>query len=67
MKQDKPFAEKADANFKVVFDTLAKYRTADGGFETYSKLTERDRKMLAGRVNTLAEDLSKLRGMLGLN
>ncbi|PBI83671.1 iron uptake system protein EfeO [Variovorax boronicumulans] len=67
VKQDKPFAEKADANFKVVFDTLAKYRTADGGFETYSKLTERDRKMLAGRVNTLAEDLSKLRGMLGLN
>ncbi|KPU95041.1 iron transporter [Variovorax paradoxus] len=66
-KENKAFSDKADANFKVVFDTLAKYRTPDGGFETYSKLSERDRKLLAGRVNTLAEDLSKLRGMLGLN
>jgi len=67
VKENKAFSDKADANFKVVFDTLAKYKTADGGFETYAKLTERDRKLLAGRVNTLAEDLSKLRGMLGLN
>lgn len=67
VKQDKAFADKADANFKVVFDTLQKYRTADGSFESYEKLTELDRKLLAGRVNTLAEDLSKLRGMLGLN
>ncbi len=66
-RENKVFSDKTDANFKVVFDTLAKYRTVDGGFETYSKLTERDRKLLAGRVNTLAEDLSKLRGMLGLN
>lgn len=66
-KDNKSFSDKTDANFKTVFDTLAKYRSADGGFETYSKLTERDRKLLAGRVNTLAEDLSKLRGMLGLN
>ncbi|WP_399682532.1 iron uptake system protein EfeO [Xenophilus sp.] len=67
VKENKAFSDKTDANFKTVFDTLAKYRTADGGFETYAKLTERDRKLLAGRVNTLAEDLSKLRGMLGLN
>lgn len=67
VKDNKAFVEKTDANFKTVFDTLAKYKSADGGFETYSKLTERDRKLLAGRVNTLAEDLSKLRGMLGLN
>lgn len=67
VKEDKAFADKAEANFKVVFDTLKKYRAADGRFETYEKLTERDRKLLAGRVNTLAEDLSKLRGMLGLN
>lgn len=67
VKENKAFADKADANFKTVFDTLAKYRTPDGGFETYAKLSERDRKLLAGRVNTLAEDLSKLRGMLGLN
>ncbi|HWK75793.1 MAG TPA: iron uptake system protein EfeO [Povalibacter sp.] len=67
VKEDRAFAEKADENFKAVFDTLQKYRTPDGGFETYEKLTDRDRKLLAGRVNTLAEDLSKLRGMLGLN
>lgn len=66
-RENKAFSARTEANFKVVFDTLAKYRTPDGGFETYSKLSERDRKMLAGKVNTLAEDLSKLRGMLGLN
>ena len=67
VKENKAFADKTDANFKVVFDTLAKYRSKDGGFETYSRLSAADRKMLAGKVNTLAEDLSKLRGMLGLN
>jgi len=66
-REDQAFSDKTDANFKAVFDTLAKYRAADGSFETYEKLSERDRKLLAGKVNTLAEDLSKLRGMLGLN
>lgn len=66
-KEDRAFAEKTDANFKTVFDTLAKYKTAEGGFVTYSNLTDADRKLLAGRVNVLAEDLSKLRGMMGLN
>ncbi|CAN5349616.1 iron uptake system protein EfeO [soil metagenome] len=65
-RENKAFSDKTDANFKVVFDTLAKYRNKNGEFETYSKLSESDRKMLAGKVNTLAEDLSKLRGMLGL-
>ncbi|MEQ4616953.1 MAG: iron uptake system protein EfeO [Corticimicrobacter sp.] len=65
--EDPAFAAKTDTNFKTVFDTLAKYRTADGGFESYDKLSERDRKLLAGKVNTLAEDLSQLRGMLGLD
>jgi iron uptake system component EfeO len=65
-KRDPAFAAKTDANFKAVFDTLAKYRTPNGGFATYTQLTERDRRLLAGKVNTLAEDLSKLRAMLGL-
>ena len=64
---DQKFVKKTDANFQNVFDTLKKYQTKGGGFESYEKLTERDRKMLASRVNTLAEDLSKLRGMLGLD
>ena len=54
-------------NFETVFNTLKKYRTKNGGFVTYDKLTEGDRKILSARVNTLAEDLSKLRGMFGLN
>ncbi|OZI44288.1 iron uptake system protein EfeO [Bordetella genomosp. 4] len=66
-REDKAFVEKTDGNFKTVFDTLAKYKTAEGGFQSYEKLSDRDRKILAGRVNTLAEDLSQMRGMLGLD
>ena len=66
-KEDKAFYKKADGNFKVVFDTLSKYKKSNGEFEVYSKLTDNDRKLLAGRVNVLAEDLSQLRGMMGLN
>jgi iron uptake system component EfeO len=65
--QDKAFAAKVDKNFATVDKILAKYRTADGGFETYDKVKENDRKALIGPVNTLAEDLSTLRGKLGLN
>ncbi|MEN1832574.1 iron uptake system protein EfeO [Pseudomonas lijiangensis] len=66
-KQDKAFATKVDKNFATVDKILAKYKTRDGGFETYDKVKENDRKALVGPVNTLAEDLSTLRGKLGLN
>jgi len=66
-REDKAFLDKTEKNFETVFNTLKKYRTKDGGFVTYDKLTEGDRKILSARVNTLAEDLSKLRGMFGLN
>jgi iron uptake system component EfeO len=65
--QDKAFAAKVDKNFATVDKILAKYKTKDGGFETYDKVKENDRKALVGPVNTLAEDLSTLRGKLGLN
>lgn len=65
-KDDKAFVQKVDANFEKVDKTLAKYKTAKG-YEPYDKLSEEDRKLLAGAVNTLAEDLSTLRGKLGLN
>ena len=64
---DKAFADKVDKNFATVDKILAKYKTKDGGFETYDKVKENDRKALVGPVNTLAEDLSTLRGKLGLN
>jgi len=66
-KQDKAFAAKVDKNFAAVDKILAKYKTKDGGFETYDKVKDADRKALVGPVTTLAEDLSTLRGKLGLN
>lgn len=66
VKSDKAFVQKVNANFATVDKTLAKYKTP-AGYEPYDKLSEKDRKVLAGAVNTLAEDLSTLRGKLGLN
>lgn len=66
-KQDQAFVAKVDKNFAAVNTILAKYKTADGGFMTYDKVKDSDRKALVGPVNTLAEDLSTLRGKLGLN
>ena len=57
---------KVDANFKKVDAILSKYRTQDG-FESYEKLTTADRNALKGPITTLAEDLSLLRGTLGLD
>jgi iron uptake system component EfeO len=67
MKADKDLSNKVDANFETVEKILAKYKTANGGYESYDKLTPEDRTALQGPVTTLAEDLSKLRGTLGLN
>lgn len=64
--ENKALLSKIDDNLKTVHTTLNKYRTADG-FESYEKLTDADRNKLKGPINTLAEDLSQLRGVLGLN
>ena len=66
-KADAALQAKIDANIKTVDTVLAKYRRSDGSFETYDKLTEADRLALKGPVTELAEDLSKLRGTLGLS
>jgi len=66
-KDDAAFVKKVDDSFATVDATLAKYRTAHDGYETYDKLTDGDRKILAANVNVLAEELSTLRGKLGLN
>ena len=65
-EKDQALLDKTDANFKQVTDILAKYRT-EKGFQPYDKLSETDRKNLQAPVNALAEDLAKLRGILGLN
>ncbi|MBC2885618.1 iron uptake system protein EfeO [Ochrobactrum sp. CM-21-5] len=65
-KENPELLKKSDANFKTVNEILAKYKTGDG-YESYEKLTDADRKVMAGAITTLAEDLSTLRGTLGLN
>jgi len=57
---------KVEGNFKKVDTILSKYRTKEG-FESYEKLTTADRNALKGPITALAEDLSLLRGTLGLN
>jgi iron uptake system component EfeO len=54
-----------DANFAKVDGILAKYATADG-YQSYDSVSKKDRTALRGPVTALAEDLSKLRGTLGL-
>ncbi|HEY2890981.1 MAG TPA: iron uptake system protein EfeO [Dongiaceae bacterium] len=66
-RADKSRSDKIDANIKSVGDVLAKYRHPDGSFETYDKLSDADRLALKGAVTELAEDLSRLRGTLGLD
>ena len=65
-EKDQALLDKTDANFKQVTDILATYRT-EKGFQPYDKLSETDRKNLQAPINALAEDLAKLRGILGLN
>lgn len=60
------FVKKVDANFAEAGAILKKYQK-DGGYVSYVELSDADRKVLATKVNTLAEDLSTLRGQLGLN
>lgn len=67
VKTDKALLDKIDANLGSVNKILAKYATKNGGYETYDKLSAADRDALKGPVTTLAEDLSTLRGTLGLN
>ena len=61
-----PFVTKVDANFSKVDGILSRYR-AQEGFVTYDDVGSRDRNAMIGPVNALAEDLSMLRGLLGLN
>ena len=67
-KADAALLARIDGNFKDVDTLLGKYRAADGdGFVDYGKVTDADRTAMKGPINTLAEDLSRLRGVLGLD
>ncbi len=65
-KRDPSLDARVRDNFAKVDALLAKYRAGDG-FQTYEALSERDRTGLKGPVTTLAEDLSSLRGTLGID
>jgi iron uptake system component EfeO len=65
-KDEAAFVKKVADNLEMVDRTLAKYKTPEG-YQTYDKLSDQDRRALAAVVNTLAEDLSTLRGKLGLD
>jgi iron uptake system component EfeO len=64
-KRNAAFVKRVDENFKQVDAILAKYKSGDD-FQSYEKVKENDRRAMKGRITTLAEDLSTLRGQLGL-
>ncbi|MBP2167119.1 iron uptake system component EfeO [Erwinia toletana] len=66
VKANPELLAKVDGNFKKVDTILDKYRTKEG-YESYDKLTTADRNALKGPITSLAEDLSLLRGTLGLD
>ncbi len=58
--------QQIDDGFDNITTTLNKYKTPNGGFEAYEKLSDRDRQSLKTLVTAQAEALSKLRGTLGV-
>ncbi len=66
-KRDPKLLKRVEDNFAKVDRGLAKYRTVDGGFKSYDELKPEDQKALKGPITALAEDLSKLRGTLGID
>jgi iron uptake system component EfeO len=64
-KQQPQLLSKIDINFAKVDQYLSKYRTPEG-FETYDHLSFVDRIAVKALLTILAEQLSQLRGVLGL-
>ena len=65
--RDPALLTRVETNFGKVDKGLAKYKAKDGGFVSYDALKPDDQKMLKGPITVLAEDLSKLRGTLGID
>ena len=64
--RDARLVGRIDGNFAKVDATLAKYRAGEG-FKPYDALTGADKNALKRSITVLAEDLSKLRGTLGVD
>jgi iron uptake system component EfeO len=64
--RDPALLARVDDNFAKVDQGLSKYRSGKG-FVSYDALKPEDQKRLKGSITVLAEDLSKLRGTLGID
>jgi iron uptake system component EfeO len=67
VKGDAQLVARIEKNFSKVDSLLRRYQTGDRRFEEYENLKASDRNALKGAVTALAEDLSRLRGTLGLD
>ncbi len=65
-KADKALSDRIDAGLAALGQRLARYRTADGGPAADAKLTKEDGDALRTGAASLADDLGKLGGALGL-
>ena len=65
--RDPELISRVEANFTKVDARLAKYKIAESGFQSYEALKPEDQKALRGPITLLAEDLSRLRGTLGID
>ena len=66
-KRNPELATRVKGNFAKVDAVLVKYKAPHGGYVSYDKLDPQDRNKLKGPVTALAEDLSTLRGTLGID
>ena len=67
VKRNPELATRVKGNFAKVDAVLTKYKAPLGGYVSYDKLDPQDRNKLKGPVTALAEDLSTLRGTLGID
>ena len=65
--RDGALITRIESNFGKVDKNLSKYKSDGGGFKSYDALTPDDQRALKGPITALAEDLSKLRGTLGID
>ena len=66
-KRNSELEARIQTNFSKVDTLLGRYRAQEGQFQNYEKLSISDRNALKGAITALAEDLSQLRGTLGLD
>jgi len=67
LQRNSKLVARVEKNFSKVDSLLGRYQTQDRRFADYEDLKVSDRNALKGAVTALAEDLSQLRGTLGLD